>query len=319
MNTENEKMDNVLVYSTGIISEKGDDIESLGPSEIFLLDENSHQPIKIAERDSYISPSIISLASYNDKLYDITKSMNCSSWEYEYDIYETLTGNKVAERALRCNDANGWSLVSHKGTLYDAGYYGGGIYETLTGNKVAEREYDMFMDFATHNGDLYDATFSGEVYKTLTGERVADRFEAGYLDRIISHEDKLYCSATFDLYETLTGEKVARRNSEIKGLASNDSVLYDFIHDLNDNRNFKVFETLTGEKVAEREHHIYRLISHNRKLYDAGVEGIHETLTGGKILNLEKKLVKGGKVRKQYISEIVSIPRKIFENIGLLT
>jgi hypothetical protein len=217
-----------------------------------------------------------------------------------------LDGERSVEIAKRSNPAWG-SLCLHEDKLYYSGEDGGadGIYETLTGKKIAERD-NMICTLFSHNGTLYDAGDYGGIYETLTGENIAERDDLIW--SLVSHKGVLYDARDYGesegaIYETLTGKRIAeRKGSWVWSLVSHEGTMYDA-------GDGGIFETLTGKRIAERRSSwvswVNSLVSHEGTMYDAGRDGIFETLTGDRI-------VKGN------INSMTSVPRKIFEEEGIL-
>jgi len=223
---------NVLVYSED--------------SKIYVLE--GAQSIEIAERDNYV----LSLASHDGMLYDCGGDRIFETFSGEkiaeranrvrptpnsgideranrvrslvshdstlYDggdngeIYETLTGNKIAKRNNRVH-----SLVSHNGELYDCGSLRSLLFETLTGERFGKMD-GAVKSLVSHNGVLYSCGINW-VSNTLTRERIVKTERNNEIWSLVSHDGMLYCSGNNGIFETLSGDKICDERM-IRAMAS---------------------------------------------------------------------------------------------------
>ena len=222
----------------------------------------------------------------------------------ETDNLEDLTDSTVVEGSDNV-------LVYHQHFFHEVGddYNGFGTYKIsiLDGEQsveIAERD-DSVRALVFHKGTMYDAGSYG-VYETLTGDEIAERDSDVW--ELVTQDGVLLDGGVYGFYETLTGERFSL-DPTIIGKTFPSMFLVSHKGTTYEGGMHGVHETLTGEMIAKRDdkgvHSVWSLVSHNGELLDSGAYGLYETLTGEKISDYK-------------ILSMASVPRSVFEEVGLL-
>lgn len=253
-------------------------------SGIFMLDELFHQPIKIDERDTLIA--VNSLASHDNVLYD--------SW---FQVGKTLSGNIDSKRdGLYGRPHRSQAIASHNDKLYESSW-DECLYERLTGDAL--------------EGILIEAD-GNPTFPHYSQQAIVER--SNLITDLVSHNDDLYDAGGYGVLNTFSGEEISDRTTF--HLASDKGTLYGSGPGISDWPENEIYEILTAScrpteiRIAYRSSETRALVSHRRRLYDAGNYGILDTM-----LN---QIREDSIVPHSHVSAMASVPRKIFEEAGIL-
>lgn len=159
---------------TNCIAEYKNEIyeRTIGGVNKFTPEESEYIGEGIAE-----GRSVIAMCSHDGILYDATPG---SPRDERNEVHETLTDELVAtrDRPIR-------ALSSHKGKLYDGGWYG--ICETFTGEKVSEESCESLCS----NGNNLYAVIPTGIIDVFSGKEVAQIRGMGIVHGMCLHNYRL--------------------------------------------------------------------------------------------------------------------------------
>jgi hypothetical protein len=284
---------------------------------ICALDEDV--PVEISE-----SGPAHSLAFVNDILYHSNFG----------GTYETFSGKKLKQGGVVASLQ--YTPSRNNSQTYLA--IGSRIGVTKTFGPPIERTLSLAMEGAIYNADIekvilltdypINAMSSGDLLDQPFEQDMNDTFVATSDGKILACEptsflpDRRESRRLCDLLQDWDHQKelITKRNTSVTDLEVHKRVLYDATVPSYADRNYydhaiptvigtgKIRETVSGKVIAEREWPT-ALASCNDELFDAGSEGLHNTLTGKQILELEPD---------RRVTAMCSAPREALVKAGFL-